>query len=109
MDWRVVDCHQFLSLENNDQRLVFNPIQERIVEVVLNDIYGTRILIPENSSFTPTPGTHDDYKHQACNYIRQNLRIISAGGSINKAGKFCRLNFVIEDSEYRISDIQYVS
>jgi len=109
MSWRVIDCHQFLSLESNGQRLVFHPIQDRVVEVVLNDVYGSRILIPENTTFTPTPGTHDHYKHQVCNYIRENLRVISANGSTNKAGKFCRLNFVIEDTEYRISDIQYVS
>ena len=104
----VQECHQFLVLQEEQNRIVFEPIKDRIISIVVNDFYGTRIQIPESNKFQGFTGFHDSYKHEMCKYLRDNLRIVSAGVSINKIGKFCRMNFFIEGTEYKISDIQYV-
>ncbi len=106
--WVVTDCHQFLSMEFENNRIVFYPVKERIVEVVLNDIYGTRIQIPKDIS-QDFSFRYDIYKQETCKYLQNNLRIISAGGATSKLGKFLRINFYIETTEYRISDIQYIN
>lgn len=106
--WVVTECHQVVSFEEEGSRLTLEPVKDRVVSLVFNEVFGTRIQIPESNKFKGYIGTNDQYKHELCKYLKDHLRIISAGGSTNRAGKFCRLNFVIETTEYRISDIQYV-
>lgn len=104
--WVVVDCHQFLSLEEDNNRIVFTPVKDGIVDVVLNELYGTRIQLTE--LIVPETETYDDYKHEVCKFIKDNLRIVTVGGAINKAGKFMRMHFHIGVFEYKVSDIQYI-
>jgi len=104
--WKVIDCHQFISLEEDNNRVVFTPVKDGIVDVVLNEAYGTRIQISE--LHVPVTETFDEYKHEVCKYINQNLRIVTVGGATNKAGKFMRMHFFIGTTEYKVSDIQYI-
>jgi len=104
--WEVIDCHQFISLEEDNNRVVFTPVKEGVVDVVLNEVYGTRIQLTELP--VPVTETFDEYRHEVCNFIKDNLRIVSVGGTINKAGKFMRMHFFIGSTEYKVSDIQYI-
>lgn len=109
MDWVETECHQFLAYQNDKhQRLVFSPIKNRVVEIVLDDTYGTRFLIPESNNFIQTTGTQDLFKHQMCIYLKDNLKVFSVNTNTNSLGKFCRFNFQLENTVYRIADLQYM-
>ena len=108
LSFQMIDCHQFLSYENKVARVVFRPIKDDIIEVAVNDRYGTRIVLPVNNSFISTADTYDEYKHDMCVYLKDNLTIVTAEANSNRIGQFLRLLFKIEGTVYKISDIQYM-
>lgn len=107
--WVTVDCHQFLTKEGFGNRMVFEPIEGRLINVVLNNLYGTRILIPEKNQLPRIEDIREIYKHKMCKYLDSNLTIISVSYNTNNLGKFCSMHFRIESVHYKISDVQYVT
>ena len=106
--WIVTECHQILALEKEQDRLVLEPLKERNISITLNSSYASIFQIPESSNFQFYSVLYHAYRYEMNKYLRDNLEVITANGNVNRVGRFFRFSFRIENTNYRISEFQYI-
>lgn len=108
-NFMVTECHQILAYEYQKDRVVFDPVKDKVIDIVFNEIYGTRFEVsPLIVLHFPTSIRYPLYKNEMCLFLRESLQIISVSGNTNDLGKFFRISFKLKGVSYNISDTQYI-